>query len=328
MSKQHSKSRKRIAVLTYGYLAALVAVCWLLHCGDDSTFGTLIMFGPRWPWTLPWVVLAPIALCRYRFAVPIGLAAMLLTGPILGGNIPSPRTERGGTAVRVLNFNTWNGHGVNDRFRQVLFENDPDVVVLQEWRGDVALDMSGLPGEWRSEGVGDTVIATRFPAARIAALSYPELGSRGSALALRVQFPQGTATVVGLHLLSAREGLEALLHGRWRGWGELSRSSVRRSEESAIVRTWIDSLPRPTLIAGDFNQPPESAIFRRDWGEFGDAHATAGWGWGYTWHSRWHGLRIDHCLGSPEWACRKCFVGPNVGSDHRPLVSDWILRPS
>ena len=37
------------------------------------------------------------------------------------------------------------------------------------------------------------------------------------------------------------------------------------------------------------------------------------------------GVRIDHVLTGDGWRCRRCWVGPDVGSDHLPLLADLSL---
>jgi len=38
-----------------------------------------------------------------------------------------------------------------------------------------------------------------------------------------------------------------------------------------------------------------------------------------------HRVAIDHCLVSPEIAIRDRHIGPDVGSDHFPVVLDFAL---
>ena len=55
------------------------------------------------------------------------------------------------------------------------------------------------------------------------------------------------------------------------------------------------------------------------------AFEDAGWGYGYTRPSRYPWFRIDHILASPEWVFTRCRVGPDVGSDHLPLIAEAVL---
>lgn len=39
-------------------------------------------------------------------------------------------------------------------------------------------------------------------------------------------------------------------------------------------------------------------------------------------------IPIDHCLISPDIKVAKTRTGPNVGSDHRPLITDLLIPAS
>ena len=85
---------------------------------------------------------------------------------------------------------------------------------------------------------------------------------------------------------------------------------------------------KPLIVVGDFNTPPDSAIYRSFWSEYGNAFTRAGIGFGYT---EWpevrkvpFGIRIDHVLMTPTWRPRRCWVGPDVGSDHLPVIADLV----
>jgi endonuclease/exonuclease/phosphatase (EEP) superfamily protein YafD len=135
--------------------------------------------------------------------------------------------------------------------------------------------------------------------------------------------PAGVVEFVNVHLASPREGLDPFIRqGHVSG---LRASLTERWNESAAVERWLGDPVDPRLIAGDFNLPADSAIFRRHWGRYTDCFSTAGWGWGWTKYTRWFGARIDHVLAGPGWACPHCVVGPDVGSDHRPLVAELAL---
>jgi endonuclease/exonuclease/phosphatase (EEP) superfamily protein YafD len=80
-------------------------------------------------------------------------------------------------------------------------------------------------------------------------------------------------------------------------------------------------------VAGDFNTPTRSAVYRESWTDLTNAFSAAGWGLGHTHFSRRIGVRIDHILASDHWHVTSCEVGPDVGSAHRPVVAE-LKRPS
>ena len=113
-------------------------------------------------------------------------------------------------------------------------------------------------------------------------------------------------------------------------WADLvaaGRVAPPRPEALAATRAAVAQAARDcggsTLLTGDFNTPVGSGIFRKSWSPaFADAFTTAGWGFGYTYYVRRTCTRIDHVLFGREWTCRNCWVGPAVGSPHRPLIAD------
>ena len=81
----------------------------------------------------------------------------------------------------------------------------------------------------------------------------------------------------------------------------------------------------PVLAAGDFNMPPDDSTMVALRSAFRFAFEEGGWGYGYTRPTRCPWFRIDHILASPEWQVTRCWVGPDFGSDHLPLLADVVL---
>ena len=83
------------------------------------------------------------------------------------------------------------------------------------------------------------------------------------------------------------------------------------------------------VLAGDFNATPWSAAYRhlREVAGLFDSSA-AEWPWP-TWFgpSRWSGVLavpIDHVLHGAAWRVRSHRIGPDIGSDHRPLIVELV----
>ena len=78
------------------------------------------------------------------------------------------------------------------------------------------------------------------------------------------------------------------------------------------------------LVAGGFNLPVESTIYRAYWRDLRNAFEETGTGFGW---SKGEGkllrIRIDHVLGNAT-APRPVgtWLGPDWGSDHRPVIAD------
>jgi endonuclease/exonuclease/phosphatase (EEP) superfamily protein YafD len=295
--------------------------------GDVWWPTTLVLFGPRWVWALPLAVLAPAAALSSPRSLWVLLnAAVVVLGPVMGFRVPwglPLGNGVGGVSVRVV---TCNGQGSRIRGDELIALVDQlraDVLVLQE------IDrLPGDPGFWRGWHTRDgrgVCLASRFPIRDVEELGGDALGGDGEVVRYGLETRAGMIDLFGLHLETPREGLEAVMIGRWKGIPDLEANLRLRSAESESASRWVARSSRPFLVAGDFNLPVDSRIYDRSWSWLGNAFSEAGWGFGATKFTRWHGVRIDHVLGGPGWACRSCWVGPDVGSDHRPVIADMDL---
>jgi endonuclease/exonuclease/phosphatase (EEP) superfamily protein YafD len=90
----------------------------------------------------------------------------------------------------------------------------------------------------------------------------------------------------------------------------------------------IARLTRPVIVAGDFNMPADSDIYRENWQGYANAFSKAGFGYGWTVRGGHRGIvigaRIDHILTDGGMRVLRCETGPDVGSDHLPLIADIV----
>jgi endonuclease/exonuclease/phosphatase (EEP) superfamily protein YafD len=88
----------------------------------------------------------------------------------------------------------------------------------------------------------------------------------------------------------------------------------------------------PLILAGDFNMTADSPTYRETLSRYGNAFSRSGFGFGHTErpfkHGSLFGIRIDHVLFGPDWQPCRCWVGPELGSDHLPVIADLALKPA
>jgi endonuclease/exonuclease/phosphatase (EEP) superfamily protein YafD len=220
-----------------------------------------------------------------------------------------------------------------------------DVVDVQECGDRLAAILAAQPG-MHTARYANLCLLSRWPLSapdsmpRAAFARVSELGYGGTALVVRfrVANPARAFDFVMLHLETPRKGIEKLMGGA-DGFipdgggvptlgdveGERINARIRRMESeraSVWASRFVDSVP--VIVAGDFNMPVESSIFRQFWTRFDDAFEAAGLGFGYTkTENRYIHARIDHVLYAPTWfRASGAWVGPEVGSDHRPVIAD------
>lgn len=114
------------------------------------------------------------------------------------------------------------------------------------------------------------------------------------------------------------------LHTHWPVAPELARArDVSLQAAAGLARS--DSTP--LVLLGDLNLTPDAPGFHRLVDESGLEDVMQGRGWHPTWLAGFWplALRIDHVLASPALCVEQARVGPDVGSDHRPVLARLVL---
>jgi vancomycin resistance protein VanJ len=232
--------------------------------------------------------------------------------------------------IRVLTCNVsgeeFNETSLIELIRQVR----PDFIALQECQNPQTL--SALENYYVIHH-GELIVASRFPlqlGTELSGLHPPHTYPRLLILSCVADTPQGKITFCSLHLPSAHYGLSRVIDRntilRPSKSGLLTEQISLRTEQSQTVASFVKKAPYPVILAGDFNMPEESAIYRKNWSEYQNAFSQSGFGFGRTFTGAVRGIpfgiRIDHILCGTAWIPARCWVGPNVGSDHMPLIAN------
>ena len=272
--------------------AMLVAVAALVALGGG---GGAILVGVPLAWSL--VVTVPVAVPRAAGVGPATLRVAVANVEV--GNEPTPEAIE------------W------------LVSTEADLVAIVEcteaWRAAVeragwSHAVSGTD-EATPGGVG---LFSRFPLAEARVLVPPEGAFRR--VDATVELPEGLVRVLVVHPVPP-------VRPAW--------TSMRNDEIAALAAAVRDSA-LPTVVVGDLNETP----FGRAWREFiatsGLVPARRVAGLGPTWPVRasgfrvpaWAGIPIDHALATPEFTATAFTVGPDLGSDHRPIVAEFAWTPA
>ena len=316
--------------LGWGYFAAMVllaAVFVLLP--NDGWFSTVLLYAPRWPWVLPPVLLLPFALFKKRrkALIPVGLSFLLIVWPIWGLCV-SWRTAISHEVAqqwRIMSLNCGAGACDVRRLMSLIEALQPDVIALQEC--GVKIDYSVLPGGgWHGHQEQGLLLLSRLPFQHVRTYRSDDSGwLRARAAVYRFDAAAGSFVFANIHLLTPRDGLEALVHRNQDAIRIIGENTIHRQKDATGLATVLENQKTHVLLAGDFNMPVESSLYRDTFGGYQNAFSQMGLGWGYTKFTRWHGIRIDHILADAGWEIHRCWVGPDVGSDHRPLIADLSL---
>lgn len=329
--RPRTKGGRRATVAAWLYALLLVALAVTLRqAGDRWWPTTLVLYGPRWIWGVPLAALL-LQLPREgkRLIGPLLLGGACWLGVLMGCCV-SWRTwandASSGVELRVLTCNVAIDAVRDGALAGLIDKVQPDVVALQEAPSD-AESRWFSSGAWYFERGGRVLVASRFPIEQASSAHWRDIGAEGSLLRCDLNVDGRRCHVFGIHLMTPREGLEAVLSHGWRSRPTLENNTHLRGLQSAGARRLVERARGPAIVAGDFNLPVDSFIYRKNWGGWSNAFSTCGWGFGSTKWTRWFGARIDHVLANDEWRFARCWVGPDVGSDHRPLIADVYLRP-
>lgn len=313
------------------YLLAALA-CWgLLYFGDAWWPATFLLFAPRWLLAVPLAALAPLAAWRRPSSLLVLLAAgVVVFGPVMGLVIPWERlwsSAPQGTPLRVMSCNMHYARHDVAPLDELIGTFNPDIVLLQEWHRDNHSTLLTKP-DWHMHRTGSLFIASRFPIRRSLILGKFSMDPEGAVESHELDWPASTSagplTVFNLHLASPRRGLAKVADDQAGGAESIIANSDLRRTQSRFIADHARKVAGPLLLAGDFNTPTESVLFRSIWHEQTDAFSRAGWGWGYTFKTRTLATRIDHILLGKGWHCARAWVGPSVGSPHRPVLAELV----
>jgi len=323
---------KWVLGITLAYFVLTVVVFAVMRLFAESWLpATLILFAPRGVLLLPLPILVGLALWARRpiLLVADGLLLAFILGPFMGFSVPIGSLFRGsppGTRLCVMTLNQGKAPLNQAVLRLLIRKHSVNVICFQEGAGPNALEGADAQG-WNFDSSG--LIATRFPIVEELKPENPNDFQERLFWPLRIKrvkiaLPDGRRCMVAcVHMGTMRTGFEFLKNGetaaayRYQDW--------RWRQMDDLIGRLGDAGDSPILIGGDFNMPGDSPMMSPLYRQFRNTFREAGWGFGYTRPTKWPFVGIDHILVSPEWDVRHSWVGPDVGSDHLPLLTTVVL---
>ena len=221
------------------------------------------------------------------------------TGPRAHANSPG--------AIKVVQLNALRTNADIDRIVDWLEAERPDVVTISEARHDLR-DLLVRRMGWKVAGAKSNLMV--FTPDRYIVMNRPKVGAQLTYVNASYRNRTGVTEVATTHL----------------NW------PISREFEGQVsgLQAMVAALPRERLIlGGDFNATPWSDEMRtldRALGLTRRDRAIPTWPaqlFGHDWPFPF--LPIDHIYAGSGWATVKVERGPNVGSDHYPVVA--VLAP-
>ncbi|HRD65635.1 MAG TPA: endonuclease/exonuclease/phosphatase family protein [Candidatus Competibacter sp.] len=252
---------------------------------------------------------------RVRWAVTFAAFA-LLNAILLAPRFPSwteAQASGDGPVFRALLANVNSANRDHERIRDAILAHQPDFVVLLETT------------PWLLDRLTD--LTDRYPYRTVA----PREDNFGIAFFSRRPFSRADIAQFGAAGLPSIIAEFAIDRHRLIVLGTHPLPPVgagparERNDQLAQLAAFARQTPLPLLLLGDLNTSPWSPYFEKLLADSGLRDSGGGRGilpsWPVGWPPLW--IPIDHALFSEGIRIRRVVVGPDLGSDHYPVIVDF-----
>jgi len=224
-----------------------------------------------------------------------------------------PRT--GGRTIRALFANVWWLNRSSEAVRRLIREVHPDIIVLTEVNERWLSDLRDLEAEYpffkavlHPDGFG-ILLCGQAPTPQHEVARIRKVGLL--AILAHLQVHEQRMTVIGAHSMSPATP---------------TRMRVRNRQLDRLA-TLVVQQQGPLIVLGDLNATSWSPAFQNLLRKTQLRDSRIGFGLQPTWPVPLPFLRVplDHCLVSPEVVVHTRHVGPNIGSDHLPVIVEFSI---
>jgi endonuclease/exonuclease/phosphatase family metal-dependent hydrolase len=224
----------------------------------------------------------------------------------------------------TYNIHRW---GVSPQeFSELLDQVRPDLVAIQE----CAPSRWKVPPEWHVERGVYSLVVSRYPITKVEK-SRREHEVNG--LYCVVAAPAGPIGFCCVDLLTPRRALDKVLDSETIFDLTQTNAATKRIDfrwqESEQLSSLLKQFPESKIIACDFNLTTDSPIYRKFWSAYDNAFSRSEFGFGHTKKTKInifrYTSRIDHILSTTDFLPLRCWIGPDFGSDHLPVIAEFAL---
>ncbi len=212
---------------------------------------------------------------------------------------------------------------VSEVITQILKEEDPDVVSIQEYYNPNNANFSAYPFSYihfrRGHKLGHAIFS-KYPIARHGAFNFQ--GTFNNSIYADIVKGKDTIRVYNLHLQS----MGILPNVEYLQDGDTEQLKQRMTTAFKKQQTQIQGIlahkkrsPYPVIFSGDLNNTPYSYIYNELREDMKDAFSERGSGIGRTFSFEFYPMRIDYILTSENLEVLDFSTLNNTFSDHKPI---------
>lgn len=332
-------------------IVVLTFLAYLCPFVDPEAFPWLSFFGTAFPWVMLLNALFAVGWMwrRNRFwlyHVGILMVGWSYVSSFVGLNFGQSTVPENAISVATHNIGgIYRNHKritrdiqekTVSRYARFLQENGfPDVLCTQETTGGFYRLLAAKLGYEHTFNLKKgTVIYSRFPME--AGGDIPFGKTYNSTIWVDIRTPDGKLVrVYNVHLQSNKvttDTEKVIEEGEFKGeqtWGEIGDILEKvggatrvRAQQAKLLRDHIAACPHPAIVCGDFNDTPNSYVYRLVSENMRDTFRERGLGFGSTFAGALPFLRIDYVLTNRKiktFACHRARVDM---SDHYPVFAE------
>lgn len=273
-----------------------------------------------------------------------------------------PESHSRDRMIKVVSYNVhgfdvykWkNDPEARSEIFQFIRTQEPDIVCFQEYytssrEGETHNDLAGQLGDLtenavyfrtdrtNQKGFGMATY-TRLPILKKSRIPFNS--SFNGAMYTDLLFHSDTIRLFNVHLQSIRFEQEDFafidsmrlkysnrqVQGIRHIGSRLKAAFAMRAGQAEVLANYIKSSPYPVIVAGDFNDTPQSYAYRKIRRGLHDAFRKSGRGFGNTYAGELPSFRIDYILYSDPLKSYGFLRNKTDYSDHFP-ISTWVYYP-
>ena len=254
------------------------------------------------------VALAALVLLRNGWGVVAGLVAVAVTGLPLLSHVPLIVPPPMAGSIKIISANVFTANTDHQRLLDLIEAEQPDLIALMEVNARWMAALQPLIRDWphhisrsREDNFG-IALFSKLP------LDRPRIETRG---------PSGVPSIFATVGSSGQTFELVVTHPL----PPISRRRfTERNDQLAAIAAHLNLMPGPAVLVGDLNVVPWAQVFKQF--ERDSRMRSARYDVSPTWPARMPAalrIPIDHCL-VRGFRVHECEVGPDIGSDHLPLI--------
>jgi len=313
--------------------------------GAATVFLNVFIFG-HLAFTVLWIFFRP-----RRFWIPFSIFALFAWQADWGISLPHS-TKGPSISIGLMNYGNFQGSKESARKEGIRFmileEMNADVMVINEARLTETNSFSSIhllkrlgykyfhiiPFKKKKQVQVGIAIISKYPVSNVQQISIQPDGEKSTNTAFECTLTahEKNIRIIGFHLRSngvsptqiqENDGVQILREVKLSFLQRYKPAEKIRATQAKILSNVLHTKDVPTIVLGDFNDPPGSYVYHTIKKNYSNAFSTNGWGPGATYSGPIPFLRIDHLLFSKHFSAIQYRMIPTKISDHHPIMATF-----